>query len=145
MVIIQHTASLRKYILFCKEVSLSILREYRNMGDQAFKTSVEATLKVIGGKWKPMILCHLTEGTKRFGELNRDMPEITPKMLTQQLRELEQDGIVQRKVYTQVPPKVEYSLTQYGQTIREVLDVMSQWGSRHLERMNQEGGAPFLY
>jgi DNA-binding HxlR family transcriptional regulator len=108
------------------------------MGDAVFKKSVEATLKVIGGKWKPVILCHLTEGTKRFGELSRDMPDITQKMLTQQLRELEQDSIIQRKVYHQVPPKVEYSLTEYGQTIKEVLDVMAQWGMRHLERINEE-------
>jgi DNA-binding HxlR family transcriptional regulator len=112
------------------------------MGDQRFKTSVETTLKVIGGKWKPVILCHLTEGTKRFGELNREMPEITQKMLTQQLRELEQDGIVHRKVYTQVPPKVEYSLTEYGQSIRELLDVMAQWGSRHLERIGEKPSSP---
>jgi DNA-binding HxlR family transcriptional regulator len=107
------------------------------MGDLEFKSAVETTLKVIGGKWKPLILCHLTEGVKRFGELNREMPEITQKMLTQQLRELEQDGIIHRKVYTQVPPKVEYSLTEYGQSIREVLDVMSQWGRRHQKRMRE--------
>jgi DNA-binding HxlR family transcriptional regulator len=105
------------------------------MGDQQqFKHSIEQTLKVIGGKWKPVILCHLTEGVKRFGELKRDMPEITQKMLTQQLRELEQDGIIDRKVYTQVPPKVEYSLTDYGLTIKQVLNVMSQWGDKHQER-----------
>jgi DNA-binding HxlR family transcriptional regulator len=103
------------------------------MGDKEFKHAVETTLKVIGGKWKPVILCHLQEGTKRFGELKREMPEITQKMLTLHLRELEQDGIIQRKVYAQVPPKVEYSLTEYGQTIREVLDVMSRWGRRHRE------------
>lgn len=108
------------------------------MGDKVFKDSVETTLKVIGGKWKPIILCHLKEGTKRFGELKREMPEITQKMLTQQLRELEQYGIIHREVYTQVPPKVEYSLTEYGQTIEEVLDVMSRWGSRHMARNKLE-------
>ncbi|MFC4769825.1 winged helix-turn-helix transcriptional regulator [Effusibacillus consociatus] len=107
------------------------------MGDQDFKNSVEATLKVIGGKWKPMILCHLQEGTKRFGELKREMPEITEKMLTEQLRELEQDGIIHRKAYIQVPPKVEYSLTEYGKTLREVLDVMSRWGSKHRMRRTE--------
>lgn len=105
------------------------------MGDQQFKRSVELTLKVIGGKWKPVVLCHLTEGVKRFGELKRDMPEITQKMLTQQLRELEHDGIIDRKIYTQVPPKVEYSLTEYGQTLRGVLNVMAEWGLKHQERI----------
>ncbi|MDI3327864.1 MAG: helix-turn-helix domain-containing protein [Alicyclobacillaceae bacterium] len=114
------------------------------MGDLEFKRAVETTLKVIGGKWKPLILCHLTEGVKRFGELKREMPEITQKMLTQQLRELEQDGIIHRKVYTQVPPKVEYSLTEYGQSIREVLDVMSRWGRRHQKR-REEMGVPELF
>ncbi|MDA5107888.1 MULTISPECIES: winged helix-turn-helix transcriptional regulator [Brevibacillus] len=108
------------------------------MGDQRFKDSVESTLKVIGGKWKPLILCHLSDGAKRFGELKRDMPDITQKMLTQQLRELEQDGIIHREVYTQVPPKVEYSLTEYGQSTRELLDVMAKWGSRHMERISQK-------
>jgi DNA-binding HxlR family transcriptional regulator len=108
------------------------------LGNPVFKRSVETTLKVIGGKWKPLILCHLTEGTKRFGELNREMPDITEKMLTQQLRELEQDGIIHRKVYAQVPPKVEYSLTEYGQTIQQVLNVMSEWGMKHMERTAEE-------
>jgi DNA-binding HxlR family transcriptional regulator len=109
------------------------------VGNPEFKRSVEITLKVIGGKWKAVILCHLTEGVKRFGELRREMPEITQKMLTQQLRELEQDGIINRKVYTQVPPKVEYSLTEYGQTVREVLDIMSRWGQQHRERRRENG------
>jgi DNA-binding HxlR family transcriptional regulator len=104
------------------------------MGDMKFKQSVEMTLKVIGGKWKLVILCHLTDGVKRFGELKREMPDITQKMLTQQLRELEEDGIVDRKIYTQVPPKVEYSLTEYGRTIRPVLNVMSEWGEKHHTR-----------
>ncbi|MGO4538597.1 winged helix-turn-helix transcriptional regulator [Paenibacillus sp. YIM B09110] len=105
------------------------------MGDARFKQSVELTLKVIGGKWKPVILCHLTDGTMRFGELKREMPEITQKMLTQQLRELEQDAIIERKVYVQVPPKVEYSLTNYGMTVKELLNVMSEWGEKHQERI----------
>ncbi|MFC5652584.1 winged helix-turn-helix transcriptional regulator [Paenibacillus solisilvae] len=98
-----------------------------------FKRSVEMTLKVIGGKWKLVILCHLIDGVKRFGELKREMPDITQKMLTQQLRELEQDGIIDRKVFNQVPPKVEYSITDYGLTLKEVLDVMSEWGLHHVE------------
>ncbi len=70
-----------------------------------YNIPVEATLEVIGGKWKVVILCHLTKGTKRTSELKRSMPGITQKMLTQQLRELEDDGVIQRKVYNQVPPK----------------------------------------
>jgi len=106
------------------------------MGDQLFKNSVEMTLKVIGGKWKLVILCHLMDGVKRFGELKRGMPDITQKMLTQQLRELEDDGIIHREVFVQVPPKVEYSLTEYGRTMEVVLNVMADWGQNHQERIN---------
>jgi len=84
----------------------------------------------------------LTEGTHRFGELKREMPEITQKMLTQQLRELEQDEIIHRKVYKQVPPKVEYSLTPYGLTIKEVLNVMSVWGANHQKKMHLTPDGP---
>lgn len=107
------------------------------MGDQHFKETVELTLKVIGGKWKPVILCHLTEGTHRFGELKREMPQITQKMLTQQLRELEEDAVIERKIYVQVPPKVEYSLTEYGLTVKELLNVLSLWGEKHQEKENK--------
>ncbi|MFD1424537.1 winged helix-turn-helix transcriptional regulator [Laceyella tengchongensis] len=109
--------------------------ERDNVGDLEFKHAVETTLKVIGGKWKLVILCHLLDGVKRFSELKRSMPNITQKMLTQQLRELEQDGLVHRQVYCQVPPKVEYSLTEYGKSIKEVLDVLNGWGRRHRVRM----------
>ncbi|MDP4096249.1 winged helix-turn-helix transcriptional regulator [Paenibacillus sp. P96] len=107
------------------------------MGNQQFKTAVELTLKVIGGKWKPVILCHLTDGAKRFGELRRDMPGITQKMLTQQLRELEDDGIIHREVYSQVPPKVEYSFTPYGLTVRQLLDEMADWGTQHQQHLGE--------
>jgi DNA-binding HxlR family transcriptional regulator len=93
------------------------------------------TLKVIGGKWKLVILCHLTEGVQRFGELKRAMPDITQKMLTQQLRELEVDGIIHRKVFVQVPPKVEYSLTEYGESLKEVLNMLADWGQKHQEKI----------
>lgn len=103
-----------------------------------YNIPVEATLEVIGGKWKVVILCLLTKGAKRTNELKKSMPTITQKMLTQQLRELEQDGIIHRMVYQQVPPKVEYSLTEYGQTLTKVLDLMCSWGESHIEKKTQE-------
>lgn len=92
---------------------------------------VEATLEVIGGKWKGAILYHLLERPYRFGELKRTMQNITQHMLTKQLRELEKEGIVNRKVYAQVPPKVEYSVTEYGETLRPLIMMMKDWGKKH--------------
>ena len=93
---------------------------------------IEVTLEVIGGKWKMIILWHLGKaGTKRFGELKALIPDITQKMLVNQLRELEEDRIVHREVYAVVPPKVEYSLTEYGQTLIPVLDLMYEWGKTY--------------
>ena len=97
---------------------------------------IDVTIKTIGGKWKPIILHHLLSGTKRFGELSRLIPDITQKMLTQQLRELENDALIKRKVYAEVPPKVEYSLTEYGNTLEQVLTELSKWGMLHLEKNN---------
>lgn len=97
---------------------------------------VEATLDVIGGKWKVVILFHLThDGTHRFAELRRRIPGVSERMLTQQLRELEDDGIVHREVYPEVPPKAEYSLTEYGKTLRPITEVMCEWGQRHMRRI----------
>lgn len=95
---------------------------------------VELALKAIGGRWKVLILRELFNGTRRFGELRRALHGITQKMLTQQLREMEQDGLVDRYVYQQVPPKVEYSLTPMGVTLKPVLDSMHEWGNRYLEQ-----------
>ncbi len=86
------------------------------------------TIKVIGGRWKLFILYHLLLDVQRYSDLQRCMPNITPKMLTQQLRELEDDGIVHREVYRQVPPKVEYSLTARGESLRPVIQAISDWG-----------------
>ncbi|AIG28879.1 winged helix-turn-helix transcriptional regulator [Brevibacillus sp. 7WMA2] len=97
-----------------------------------YNITVEATLEVIGGKWKCVILCHLTHGKKRTSELKRVMPGITQKMLTQQLRELEQDGIVNRIIYNQVPPKVEYELSEYGWSLKPILDSLCVWGEKHI-------------
>jgi DNA-binding HxlR family transcriptional regulator len=95
---------------------------------------VKATVDVLGGKWKPLILYYLKRGPQRFNELRRQIPGTTQKMLTQQLRELENDGIIHRKVFAQVPPKVEYSLTSYGNTLRPILELMCAWGIKHQSR-----------
>jgi DNA-binding HxlR family transcriptional regulator len=92
---------------------------------------VNNTLKVIGGKWKPLILWYLMQKTMRFSELTKEMEGVTQKMLTQQLREMETDGLVRREVYPEVPPKVEYSITEYGQTLNSVLDALAIWGEKH--------------
>ncbi|MCL2357146.1 MAG: helix-turn-helix transcriptional regulator [Defluviitaleaceae bacterium] len=95
---------------------------------------VVATLALIGGKYKALILWHLTGGTKRFGELRRLIPQATQKMLTQQLRELETDGLIARTVYPVVPPKVEYSLTTLGESINPVLDAIFRWGTNYMRQ-----------
>ena len=104
--------------------------------DQRDRSScpVEATLDAIGGRWKVLILHELFKGTRRFGELHRHLRGITQKMLTQQLREMERDGLVHREIYMQVPPKVEYSLTPMGKTLQPVLDAMHIWGKSYLEK-----------
>lgn len=89
---------------------------------------VETTLSIIGDKWKVLILRDLFTGTKRFSELKKSLEGVTQKMLTQQLRELEQDGIINRKVYPVVPPKVEYSLTELGESLKPVIDSLANWG-----------------
>jgi DNA-binding HxlR family transcriptional regulator len=94
--------------------------------------AVETTIDIIGGRWKVLILRELLGGVKRFNELHRALTGITQKMLTQQLREMEDDGIIHREVYQQVPPKVEYSLTPLGQSLEPILAVMHEWGERYL-------------
>ena len=101
---------------------------------------VTTTLSVIGGKWKPIILFTLEKEKKRFGEIKKMIPAISQKMLTQQLRELEADGIVHRKVYPVVPPKVEYSMTDYGRTLSPILKAMVDWGEKH--KKTNGGGRP---
>ncbi|KQX68340.1 winged helix-turn-helix transcriptional regulator [Paenibacillus sp. Root444D2] len=98
---------------------------------------VETTLDVIGGKWKGIILYHLIDGTKRFNEFRRLNPGITQFMLTLQLRELERDGIIHREVYKEVPPKVEYSLTDFGKTLVPIIISMKEWGEIYKIRLNE--------
>ncbi|MBN9601559.1 MAG: helix-turn-helix transcriptional regulator [Afipia felis] len=97
--------------------------------------AVEITLGLIDGKWKGVILFHLQEGLLRFGELRRKMPGITQRMLTKQLRALEEDGLITRTVYPEVPPRVEYALSQTGQRLRPVIDALRVWGIEHRARL----------
>ena len=97
---------------------------------------VERTLDVIGGRWKVLILRELFQGVKRFNELQRALTGITQKMLTQQLREMESHGIVHREIYLQVPPKVEYSLTPLGESLKPIIDAMHEWGVKYLNQNN---------
>ncbi len=109
------------------------------MAEQKMAPSpVEVTLSIIGGKWKPLIVFSLLSGTKRFSEVRRLLPQATQQMLTMQLRELEQAGVLRRHVYAQVPPKVEYSLTELGQSMEPVLRQMCTWGEWYSEQMGLE-------
>lgn len=97
--------------------------------------AVEVTLSVIGGIWKPLILFHLLEGKKRFMEMSRLIPNATQSMLTSQLRELEADGVILRHIYPQVPPKVEYEISPFGETLAPILVLLRDWGEeyRHIK------------
>ncbi len=96
---------------------------------------VEATLELMGGKYKALILFHLIDSTLRFNELQKLIPQATPKMLTQQLRELEKDSLISRTVYPVVPPKVEYQLTDFGKSIIPIINAMCDWGTDYLNRL----------
>ena len=93
---------------------------------------VEATLDLIGGKWKGMLLYHLLDGTLRFNELRRRLPNVTQRTLTKQLRELEDGGLVRRQIYAEVPPRVEYSLTPLGESLRPIVMALKRWGDNYL-------------
>lgn len=95
---------------------------------------MEAAISLIDGKWKCVILFHLLDGTCRFNQLRRHIPGATQRTLTNQLRELEMDGLIVRKVYAEVPPKVEYSISELGRTMAPVLGALKQWGDANLER-----------
>jgi DNA-binding HxlR family transcriptional regulator len=102
---------------------------------RAYHCGLEAALDVIGGKWKPLILWHLQTERRRFGELKRLVQGISEKVLIQQLRELESDGIIHRKAYPEIPPRVEYSLTPFGVSLKEALTPLCRWGSKHMQRI----------
>ena len=113
-------------------------RPAENIETASHNCPVEATINLIGGKYKSLILWKLTGSTLRFSELRKEVPAATPKMLTQQLRELEADGLIQREVYPVIPPRVEYSLTGFGRSIRPVLESMYCWGTDYLHRQGRE-------
>jgi DNA-binding HxlR family transcriptional regulator len=100
-----------------------------------YSCPVEATLDVIGGKWKGVILYKLLKRPRRFSEVKRELPAITQRMLTLQLRELEEDGIVHREIYKEIPPKVEYSLTEFGKTLEPILLAMLTWGDHYTSQI----------
>ncbi len=100
---------------------------------------ISEPLEILVGKWKPIILLNLlNESPIRFNELRRRMPDITQKMLTKQLRELEAEDIIERKIYPEVPPKVEYSITDYGRTLEPILAAMHDWGFKHQEHRKEK-------
>ena len=118
-----------------------------------FACPVEATISLIGGKWKPVIMWRLRERKVRFNRLMAEMPDISPKMLTKQLRELQRDGLVERTVYPEIPPRVEYELTPLARSLLPILVQMAEWGTAHLgdrldiapcrtEGHENEGAAP---
>src|SRR5215510_13295563 len=98
---------------------------------------IEATLEVLGGKWKGMVLHRLMFGTLRFNELRRMLPHVTQRMLTRQLRELERDGVIRRRVYAEVPPRVEYSLSEFGESLKPILLMMGEWGATYQDRVRK--------
>lgn len=98
---------------------------------------VKATLDLIGGKYKALILWHLADGKLRFSELSKAIANATPKMLTQQLRELESHNLIHREVYAIIPPKVEYSLTETGRSLMPILTAMRDWGAKYMRNNNQ--------
>lgn len=125
------------------DILLDTVRKVKRLYDCHRGCPVEASLDVIGGRWKGVILYHLMKGKQRFGELSRHLEGITQRVLTLQLRELEADGLVERKVYAEVPPRVEYSLTERGMTLKPVVEALMEWGVAHgrtvvNERMTRE-------
>jgi len=105
--------------------------------DCNFGCPVEAALEALGGKWKGLVLFHLKDGKRRFNELRRLIPDVTQRTLTRQLRELEGDRIVARTVYPEVPPRVEYELTDFGKTLIPILEALYVWGSEYINQLSE--------
>lgn len=121
--------------------TISFLWEVNNMPEQSIKKElpdcpVETTLTLIGDKWKVLILRDLLPGTKRFGELKKSIGSVSQKVLTAQLRTMENNGLIKRTVYAEVPPRVEYSLTELGLSLKPILDAMQNWGESYKESLS---------
>jgi len=112
------------------------IRSSYESGSRESGCPVEAALAIVGGKWKGIILYHLRHETRRFNELKRLIPDVTQRMLTKQLRELEAHQIINRKIYRQIPPKVEYSLTNFGLTLTPILQALEEWGAEYIEEIS---------
>lgn len=111
------------------------------MNKERYNCPVEATVDVAGGKWKPIIIFHLLNGPLRFGQLRKMIGDPSQRSLTMQLRQLEEDGIINREVFAEVPPRVEYSLTEFGKTLGPVLRAMNEWGAKFLEASEARNGS----
>lgn len=109
------------------------------MAEEHATCPAETAIAMLGSKWKLLILRELFKGMRRFGELARSVPGISQKMLTQQLRQMEEDGLVSRKIYPEVPPRVEYSLTEIGVSLKPVLDAMHKWGTKYVMQNGKPG------
>ncbi|WP_168232656.1 winged helix-turn-helix transcriptional regulator [Pseudomonas veronii] len=107
------------------------------MANNAFSCGLDAALAVIGGKWKPLVLYHLAKDVHRYGELRRAIGGVTDKVLIQQLKELERDEIIARMDFQEIPPKVEYSLTPFGQSLATALGGLCAWGTEHMETVER--------
>lgn len=105
--------------------------------DKTYHCALDVTMDFIGGKWKTVVLWYLRNERRRFSELKKQIPEITEKMLSLQLKELEKDGIVERKVYAEVPPRVEYFLTEEGKTLIPCVEALAQWGRERGEKFGE--------
>jgi DNA-binding HxlR family transcriptional regulator len=108
-----------------------------NFKGKKYNNPVELSLEIIGGRWKIPIIWKLKDYPKRYGELKKSLPKVTHKMLTQQLRELEKDEIITRKLYPEVPPKVEYTLTLLGKSVIPVIEILNDWGEEYKNVFNQ--------
>jgi DNA-binding HxlR family transcriptional regulator len=112
---------------------------------KTYRCPVQAALDVIGGKWKPLILWYLGDNVVRFGELQKGLPGVNAKMLTKQLRELEEDGVIRRTVYPEVPPRVEYTITNFGKTLLPIMEALCNWGTQYLDIDNNGGSGGSSY